>query len=252
MQRFQHKNVIISGASSGIGRATAHRIAKEGGNLGIFDINLERLKKTASELQAYGNQVCYLQCDVTNFDETSQVIDHLYHELGGIHALSHNAGILRCYHTHEMTLAEWNEVLAVNLTGTFNVNRHAIPHLLKNERSYIVNTSSIAADQPHPWMSAYAATKGAIKSFTRSIFIEYALQGLHANCVMPGSIKSDLADTFMVPTGANRDLVKTLIPLGESKPVSPDHVASVIAMLASDDAMHINGTEIVVDGGRIY
>ena len=252
MQRFQHKNVIISGASSGIGRAAAHRIASEGGNLGIFDINLTRLKETANELQVYGNQVCYLQCDVTNFDETKQVIDHLSGELGGVHALSHNAGILRCYHTHEMTIAEWNELMSVNLTGTFNVNRHAIPHLLKNKQSYLVNTSSIAVDQPHPWMSAYAATKGAIRSFTRSIFIEYFLQGLHANCVMPGSIKSDLGDNFSVPKGANRDLVKTLIPLGESKLVSPDHVASVIAMLASDDAMHINGTEIVVDGGRVY
>ena len=252
MQRFQQRNVLISGASSGIGRATAHRIAMEGGNVGIFDINLARLKEVAIELQAYGNQVCYSQCDITNYNETKQVIDQLGHELGGIQALSHNAGILRCYHTHEMTLDEWNELMTVNLTGTFSVNRHAIPHLLKNERSYIVNTSSIAVDQPHPWMSAYAATKGAIKSFTRSIFIEYFLQGLHANCVMPGSIKTDLGAAFTIPKGANAALVKTLIPMGESKMVSPDHVASVIAMLASDDAMHINGTEIVVDGGRVY
>lgn len=252
MQRFQQKNVLVSGAGSGIGRAAAHRIAKEGGNLGIFDINLARLKETAIELEAYGNQVCYLPCDVSNFNETKQVINHLSHELNGVHALSHNAGILRCYHTHEMTLDEWNELMAVNLTGTFSVNRHAIPHLLKNKQSYIVNTSSNAVDQPHPWMSAYAATKGAIRSFTRSIFIEYFLQGLHANCVMPGSIQTELADTFTVPEGANADLVKTLIPLGVSKMVSPDHVAGVIAMLASDDAMHINGTEMVVDGGRIY
>jgi NAD(P)-dependent dehydrogenase (short-subunit alcohol dehydrogenase family) len=252
MQRFQNKNVLISGASSGIGRAAAMRIAKEGGNLALFDINFDKLKDTVNELQCYGGKVCYQQCDVTNFTQVKEVIDHLGNELGGINALSHNAGILRCYHTHEMTLEQWNEVIAVNLTGTFNVNRHAIPHLLKHERSYLVNTSSIAIDQPHPWMSAYAATKGAIKSFTRSLFIEYFLQGLHANCVLPGSLKTELGAEFAVPPGGNRDLVKTLIPLGESKLVSPDHVASVIALLASDDAMHINGTEIVVDGGRIY
>ncbi len=156
------------------------------------------------------------------------------------------------YHTHEMTPEQWHEIININLTGTFNVNRHAIPHLIKNENSYLVNTSSIAIDQPHPWMSAYAASKGAIKSFTRSIFIEYFLQGLHANCVLPGSIKTDLGGDFSVPAGANRELIKTLIPLGESRPVSPDRVAGVIALLMSDDAMHINGTEITVDGGRIY
>jgi len=252
MQRFKNRNVMITGASSGIGKAAALRIAQEGGNLALVDINEEKLKITAQELKTLGHQVYYQKCDVSDFSATQQAIDHLCKELGGIHALSHNAGILRCYHTHEMTSQQWNEMISVNLTGTFNVNRHAIPHLLKNPRSYLVNTSSIAIDQPHPWMSAYAATKGAIKAFTRSIFIEYFLQGLHANCVLPGSIKSELGDDFTVPPGANRDLIKTLIPLGESRTVSPEHVASVIAMLTSDDAIHINGTEITVDGGRIF
>lgn len=252
LQRFHNRNVLISGAASGIGRAAAIRIAQEGGNLALIDIDLDKLNSLAEELTAFGGKVCVSKCDVRSFDETKDVIDRLSEQLGGIHALSHNAGILRCYHTHEMTPAQWDEIIAVNLTGTFNVNRHALAHLLKNERSYLVNTSSIAIDQPHPWMSAYAATKGAIKAFTRSIFIEYFLQGLRANCVLPGSVKSDLAGEFSVPEGANRELVKTLIPLGESRLVSPAHVAGVIAMLASDDAMHINGTEITVDGGRVY
>ncbi|MBA3662345.1 MAG: SDR family oxidoreductase [Gammaproteobacteria bacterium] len=252
MQRFQNKNVMITGAASGIGRAAALRIAQEGGNLALLDINLTKLKDVAQELNTYGNKIFYSKCDVSNFEETGQVIATLCQEIGGIQALSHNVGILRCYHTHEMTLEQWNEVIAVNLTGTFNVNRHAIPYLLKNKVSYLVNTSSNAIDQPHPWMSAYAAAKGAIKSFTRSLFIEYCLQGLHANCVLPGSIKTDLAETFMVPEGGNRELIKTLIPLGESKLVNPDHVAGVIALLTSDDAFHINGTEITVDGGKIF
>ena len=252
MQRFQNKNVMITGAASGIGRAAAIRIAQEGGNLALLDINPNGLQTVAEELKSYGNKIVYSVCDVSNFEETKQVIDGLCLELGGIQALSHNAGFLRCYHTHEMTLEQWNEIIAINLTGTFSVNRHALPHLLKNKTSYLVNTSSTAIDQPHPWLAAYAATKGAIKSFTRSLFIEYCLQGLHANCVLPGSIKSGLGDNFSVPEGGNRDLIKTLIPLGESKQVSPDHVAGVIALLASEDAIHINGTEINVDGGRIF
>jgi NAD(P)-dependent dehydrogenase (short-subunit alcohol dehydrogenase family) len=250
--RFQNRNVLITGAGSGIGKAAAIRIASEGGNLALMDVSKEKLASITQELEKYQTNVVTAACNVADFNQTKEAIDYLSNELNGIHALSHNAGILRCYHTHEMTSEQWNEIMNVNLTGTFHVNRHTIPHLLKNERSYLVNTSSIAIDQPHPWMSAYAATKGAIKAFTRSIFIEYFLQGLHANCVLPGSIKSELGGQFNVPEGANRDLVKTLIPLGESRLVSPEHVAGVIALLTSDDAIHINGTEITVDGGRIF
>lgn len=252
LNRFTNRNVMITGAGSGIGRAAAIRIASEGGNLALLDINVEKLKTLADELEKFGNKVVWAACDVSRFNDTREAIDHLSHELGGMQALSHNAGILRCYHTHEMTSEQWNEMLNINLTGTFHVNRHALPHLLKNKNSYLVNTSSIAIDQPHPWMSAYAATKGAIKAFTRSIFIEYFLQGLHANCILPGSIQSELGSQFSIPEGGNPDLVKTLIPLGESRCVSPEQVAGVIALLTSDDALHINGTEFTVDGGRIF
>jgi NAD(P)-dependent dehydrogenase (short-subunit alcohol dehydrogenase family) len=253
MNRFKNRNVMVTGAASGIGRAAAVRIASEGGNLALIDINHNKLQEVLNEItKEYNVKVVFEKCNVADFDQTKKTIDKLATELGGIQALSHNAGILRTYHTHEMTLDQWNEIIAINLTGTFNVNRHALPHLIKNKTSYLVNTASNAVDQPHPWLSAYAATKGGIKSFTRSLFIEYCLQGLHANCVMPGSIESDLAHTFRVPEGANRDLIKTLIPLGESKMVSADHVAGVIAMLLSDDACHINGTEIFVDGGKVF
>jgi NAD(P)-dependent dehydrogenase (short-subunit alcohol dehydrogenase family) len=169
-----------------------------------------------------------------------------------IHALSHNAGILRCYLTHEMTPSQWNEVINVNLTGTFNVNRHAIPHLLKNERSYIVNTSSNVVDQTPPWMAAYCASKGAIKAFTRALAIEYSFQGLHANCVLPGNIQTELAAGFRIPEGANPNLVNLIPPPGAIKFVSPDYVAGVVALLMSNEGDHINGTEITIDGGRIF
>jgi len=253
MKRFVKKNILITGAAAGIGRAAAIRIASEGGNLALLDLNEERLEQVANEIiRDYKVQVKFGVCNVADFDQTREVIDKLVKEINGIHSLSHNAGILRCYHTHEMTLEQWNEVISINLTGTFNVNRHAIPHLLKNKVSYLVNTASIAANYRHPWMAAYAASKGAIVSFTQSLFIEYFLQGLRANCVMPGSIRSDLSQTFKMPEGANPDLIKTLIPLGESKMVEAEYVASVIAMLLSDDAFHINGTEINVDGGKIF
>lgn len=251
MQRFQNKNVLITGAASGIGRAAALRIAREGGHVALLDIDLEKLKQVVQELEPYSNKISYCKCNVADFQEVEECIHTLCEDLGGIQALSHNAGILRCYNTHEMTVEQWNEVISVNLNGTFNVNRHALPYLLKNKSSSIVNTSSIAAYYRHPWMSAYSATKGAIKSFTRSLFIEYCQQGLRANCVLPGSIDTPLGRAFQIPKGANPELIKTLAPFGTAVEVSPDHVAAAIAFLASDDASHINGTEISIDGGKI-
>lgn len=242
---------MITGAASGIGRAAAVRVASEGGNLALLDIDSVALKNLVKELKHNSNKVVYAQCDVTNFQETRKVIDDLCEQMGSIQALSHNAGILRCYNTHEMTFDQWNEIISVNLTGTFNVNRHAIPHLIKNPTSYLVNTSSLAAECPHPWLTAYAASKGGIKSFTRSLFIEYALQGLRANCILPGGFKTKLAGQFSIPPGANPDLVKYLNPLGKDNEADTIHIAGVIALLLSDDAFHINGTEIAVDGGKI-
>jgi NAD(P)-dependent dehydrogenase (short-subunit alcohol dehydrogenase family) len=252
MKRFTNKNVLITGAASGIGHAAATRIASEGGNLALLDVNGDKLAQVAHELsEKYAVNVIYEKCNVADFEEVKAAIDLSCEQLGGIQALSHNAGILRCYNTHEMTLEQWNEVISVNLTGTFNVNRHALRHLLKNKHSYVVNTSSIAAYYRHPWMSAYSATKGAIKSFTRSLFIEYAQQGLRANCVLPGSIDTPLGRSFQIPEGADPKLLKSLVPFDHATLVSPESVAAAIAFLASDDAFHINGTEISIDGGKI-
>jgi len=251
LSRLKNKNVLITGAASGIGRAAAFRIAQEEGRLALLDINIERLKDVAEEIRQQGGKVSYRTCDVSDFDQTQKMIEELSQDVGGIHALSHNAGILECYNTHEMTLEQWNKLILVNLTGTFIVNRHVLPHLLKNKCSYLVNTSSTAAEQPHPWMAAYAATKGAIKSFTRSLFVEYSLQGLHANCILPGGFITDLAGNFKIPEGANPVLLKTLCPLGKPNEVSTEYIAGVIALLVSDDAFHINGIEIPVDGGKI-
>lgn len=252
MQRFKNRNVLITGAANGIGRAAAQRIVQEGGNVGLLDRDEVKLKEFVKQLSSYDAQVVYDVCDVSDFNQTQQAIDNVVASLGGIQALSHNAGILRTYHLHEMTASQWDELMSVNLTGTFNVNRHALPHLLKNECSYLVNTSSNSADFRHPWLAAYAATKGAIKSFTRSLYVEYFLQGLRANCVMPGSIESQLSRDFEVPQGGNRELLKSLNARGMNYMVDAEHIAGTIAFLASDDAYHINGTEVTVDGGKFF
>ncbi|QWU99306.1 MULTISPECIES: SDR family NAD(P)-dependent oxidoreductase [Francisella] len=251
MKRFINRNIVVTGAASGIGLAVCHRIAAEGGNIAMVDWDSKRLSLAVNELQKYNTNIKPYICDVQSENSVTTVTRDIKNDFQYIHALNHNAGILKIYNTHEMTLEEFQEIININLIGTFLINKSFIPLLLKNEVSYLVNMSSIAEFHPHPWMSAYSATKGAIKSFTRSLFIEYHKQGLRANCISPGSVTTRLADNFIIPQGADSDIIKYLVPFGEPHMVTPDKIAGVIAMLCSDDAYHINGTEIIADGGRI-
>lgn len=250
MHRFLNRNVLITGAASGIGRAAAFRMAAEGANLAQIDIDLRKLEETARMLkERYKTRVEYEQCHIAYPDAVQKSIDRLSQLCGGIHAVSHNVGILRSYHTHQMTPEQWNEIMSVNLSGTFYVNRYALPHLLKNKASYIVNTSSCASTQPHPWLAAYAATKGGILSFTRSLSLEYSLQGVRANCILPGGIDTPLARSFTIPEGGNPVLLSSMLRFGKAAWIPPEKVAATIAFLASDDASHVNGAELFVDGG---
>jgi len=249
MKRFEAKNVVITGAAAGIGQATAQRIAEEGGTCALIDLNAEGLTATKALVDAQGTKSWTYECNVTDGAGVKKVIDQAAQDMGGFDTLIHCAGILRTYHTHEMTFEQWHEIIDVNLNGTFYVNHAALPHLLKNRYSAIVNCSSTSALGSHPWMSAYAASKGGILSFTRALYQEYVKQGLRANCVVPGGIATALHGNFRAPEGADMDLLKGAMPfVGMAK---PQHAASVIAFLASDDARYINGTEIRADGGAL-
>lgn len=249
MKRFEGRNVVVTGAAAGIGQATAKRIAEEGGNVALIDLSLSGLTSTRSLIQATGVRSWLYECNVADRLQVNEVVEAIAEETGGFDTLLHCAGILRTYHTHEMTAEQWHEVIDVNLHGTFYVNHACLRHLLANRHSVIVNTASTAALGSHPWMAAYAASKGGIISFTRSLYQEYVKQGLRANCVVPGGIATALHQDFKAPEGADMDLLKGTMPfVGFAKPV---HAASVIAFLASDDARYINGTEVRADGGAL-
>jgi len=249
MKRFEGKNVVITGAAAGIGQATAERIAEEGGNVALIDINAEGLSATKQACEGHGAKVWTYECNVTDGHGVKKVIDQAAEDMGGFDTLIHCAGILRTYHTHEMTFEQWHQIIDINLNGTFYVNQAALQHLLKNRFSSLVNCSSTSALGSHPWMAAYAASKGGILSMTRALYQEYVKQGLRANCVVPGGIATSLHGDFKAPEGADMELLKGAMPfVGFAK---PRHAASVIAFLASDDARYINGTEIRADGGAL-
>ncbi len=249
MKRFEGKNVVITGAAQGIGQATAKRIAEEGGNVALIDINEDGLGATKSIVDGLGVRSWVYGCDVTDGGRVKEVIDQAAKDTGGFNTLLHIAGILRTYHTETMTFDQWHQIININLNGTFYTNQAALPHLLANKYSCIVNMASTAAIGSHPWMSAYAASKGGVVSFTRALYIEYVKRGLRANCVVGGGIATALHQDFKAPEGADMELLRGAMPhVGFA---TPGHAASVIAFLASDDARYVNGTEVRADGGAL-
>ncbi|MFJ9695169.1 SDR family NAD(P)-dependent oxidoreductase [Kitasatospora sp. NPDC101183] len=251
MERFSGRNVLVTGGGSGIGRATVHRMLAEGGNVVAVDVDENGLKRTLDRAQADGtaDRLTVQVLDISDENAVVAGVAEAVAGLGGLDVLVNAAGILRSAHTHETTLAFWNKVLAVNLTGTFLMTREALPALLAGGKGVVVNFSSTSATFAHPYMAAYAATKGGIQSFTHAIALEYAKQGLRAVCVAPGSIDSGMTNNPGLPADADLSLLAKLSPALGHGFAGPETVAGVIAMLASDDGAFVTGTEIRIDGG---
>ncbi|KJF20785.1 SDR family NAD(P)-dependent oxidoreductase [Rhodococcus sp. AD45-ID] len=251
MNRFDNKRVLISGAGSGIGQATVARILEEGGTVVAADISEAGLELTraAAAAAGHGDRLTVVTVDISKEDSVRQQIGSAITALGGLDVLVNAAGILRSERTHEMSLDFWNTVIGVNLTGTFLMTREALPALLESGSGVVVNFSSTSATFAHPYMAAYAASKGGIQSFTHALALEYSKQGLRAVAVAPGSIASGMTSDPGFPADIDYTLLGKLLPAIGDGFAPPSAVAGVIAMLASDDGSFVTGTEIRIDGG---
>ena len=243
MKRFKDKVVLVTGAGTGIGRSTALRMDAEGAILIIIDINEDELIKTKSMLK--------------NKESTAKVLDistiadvkKFFKDLNKLDALINVAGILRFDNSHEVQIDDWEKILNVNLTGTFFMCSYALPLLLKSKGA-IVNVSSSAALGSHAWTAAYSASKGGISAFSKTLAVEYGMEGLNVNCVCPASIETPMSTNPNMPKDIDTRLLKKIMPIdGVNR--SPDEIASTIAFLASEDAIHINGIDLRVDGGLL-
>jgi NAD(P)-dependent dehydrogenase (short-subunit alcohol dehydrogenase family) len=260
MNRLEGNRILVTGAASGIGQATALRLLDEGATVVAADIAADGLGKTAARAgeAATGDRLTTLEMNVGDEDSVVDGVSRAVETLGGLDSVVNAAGILRASHTHQTSAEQWNQIITVNLTGTFLVVREALPALLANRRSTIVNFSSTSASFAHPYMAAYAASKGGIQAFTHSLALEYARDGLRAVSVAPGSIKSALTDATggYIPEDADWSLFTRLMPIlpttvesSRAGMAEPAVVAGVIAMLVSEDGAFITGTEIRIDGG---
>lgn len=247
MARFAGKVVLITGAASGIGKASALRIASEGGQIACVDRDEVALKTVVDEIGKLSGSAQAFVCDITHEEAVKSTVMKVIQRLGQIDALCNIAGVLRFDHTHEVAMSDYDTVMNVNARGTLMMCKAAIPHLLKT-KGFIVNMSSSAALGAHAWTIAYSASKGAVLSMTKCIAVEYMLQGLNCNAVCPAGIETPMTEDVELPVNADmRLLQKVMLPDGSFSPAND--VASVVAFLACEDANHINGEQIRVDGG---
>ncbi|HUN38574.1 MAG TPA: SDR family oxidoreductase, partial [Trebonia sp.] len=231
MDRFTGRRVLLTGAGSGIGQATALRLLSEGGTVFATDISADGLADTAGRAakESLDERLTTAVMDVSDEPAVRDVVARAAAALGGLDVLVNAAGILRGAHTHDCSLDLWNHLLAVNLTGTFLVTREALPALLASEHGVIVNFSSTSASFAHPYMAAYAASKGGVQSFTHAIALEYSKQGLRAACVVPGGIATALTKGLAshMPTDIEPALFTKLRPALGKGYGRPESVAAV-------------------------
>ena len=247
MERFKDKIVVITGAGSGIGRSTALRLDSEGATSIIVDVNESQLEETLAMMSNSKSSSKVL--DISSIEDSKICFEDIRETYKKLDALINIAGILRFDNSHEVQIEDWNKILNINLTGTFFMCSHALPMLLESKGA-IVNVSSTAALGAHAWTAAYSASKGGISAFSKTLAVEYGMKGLNINCVCPASIETPMSTNPIMPKDIDTRLLKKIMPLdGVNR--SPDDIASTIAFLASDDAIHINGIDLRVDGGLL-
>lgn len=245
MDRYGGRVVLLTGGASGIGRATVHRLVAEGATVVAVDVDADGLAETAAGA-AEPASVKPLVGDVSDPTLAPRAVAAALDVGGRLDLLVNGAGTLRFEHSHEADMDAWGRVLDVNLTGAMRCCRAALPALLADGGGAIVNVSSTSARFGHPWAAAYAASKGGLLALTQTLAVEYAAQGLRVNAVCPGSIDTPITGAFQLPEGGDARLLRRIMaPTGMA---GPEVVAAAIAYLGSDDARHVNGIDLRVDG----
>ncbi len=237
------KTVFITGASVGIGRACAVKFAKEGAKVVLADIDHEKLLSVKEEVEKLSKDVLMLECDVSNAESVNKAFEKAAEAFGGVDILVNNAGIWRLMSDFELIPDETVEKFVnVNILGTFNCTREALPYMKEKGWGRIINIGSVAGEYGNAKMTVYSATKGAVISFTKALAKEVAQNGILVNCVSPGTVSpSENADMDYVQSNELSYLGRT---------GSANENADLVSFLASDEASYISGQNILIDGCR--
>lgn len=242
---FENKTAVITGGSRGIGLAIAKKLAEGGANIAVLYVGDETEGKAAkAELEQYGTKVEQYFCDVSDFEKSKAVCEQVIEEFGKVDILINNAGITRDKLVLNMDEKDFDEVINVNLKGTFNMIKHFYKHFMKNRGGRIVSTSSIVGLIGNAGQANYSASKAGIIGLTKSVARELAGRNVTVNAVAPGYIGTDM--TNVLPDKV-KETMKAQIPA--KRIGTPEDVANVVAFLCSDEAAYVTGEVIRVDGG---
>ena len=242
------KSALVTGGARGIGRATCLMLARAGASVAVnYRVESPSANLLVEEIESAGGDAFSLSADISKRPEAEMMVDETVSRFGSIDILVNNAGIWRSSPIEEMSDGEWDEMIAVNLTGTFNCVRAAVPAMKEARSGRIVNIASTAGQRGESFSSHYAATKGGVISLTKSLAVELAPFGILVNCVAPGWVVTDMTRDDLL--GARRDAILQTIPLARAG--TPDEIAGAVLYLASELSTFVTGEILNVNGGAV-
>ena len=252
MPTLTGRRAIVTGAASGIGRATAMLLAAEGAAVVVGDHDIDGAVRVADEMRAGGGQATAVCCDVTIGDDCRHLVASAVEQLGGLDILVNSAGIIRRANVVDTTEAEWNRVMAVNVGAVFLTGKHAVPIMAAGGGGAIVNIGSGWGLKGGVNAASYCASKGAVVNLTRAMAIDHGPAGIRVNCVCPGDTDTPMLRSEAKQLGADETefladaAIRPLARLG-----TPEDIARAVAYLVSDEAGWVTGAVLVVDGGGL-
>lgn len=238
------KVALVTGAAQGIGKAVALLLARNGADIVISDINLEKAEETAKEVQALGQKALATKVDVATLGDVEKMVEAILAQFGKVDILVNNAGIARDKLILRMTEEDWDAVLNINLKGTFNCTKAVVRHMSKQRSGKIVNIASVVGEMGNAGQGNYAASKAGVIGFTKTIAREFAQRGINVNAIAPGYIETPMTDAL--PDKAKEEL-KRLIPMDRLG--KPEDVAEAVLFLVSEASSYITGHVLNVNGG---
>ncbi|CAM3336675.1 SDR family NAD(P)-dependent oxidoreductase [Kibdelosporangium persicum] len=251
-RRFHGKVVVITGATSGIGRATALAFAAQGAKVGFCGRRTQLGHEVVAQIRRAGGEAHYVQADVRHEDQVKSFVDQIVARYGRLDIAVNNAGIRGPGLPHEVKLAEWDDVLNTNTRGTFLAIKHEVPHMLRNKGGVIVCTSSLSAERARPDGAAYSASKAGINGLVKAVALAYATQGIRINAIMPGTTDTPFSRPPGIPDPDWERFKALWGPLnvgGMERMATADEIAAAVLGLASGDFPFMTGACVHVDGG---
>ena len=243
--KLKDKVALVTGASRGLGKAIALKLAAEGARVTVnYTKSVDKAEEVVKEIISRGGSAAAMRADITSLPEVEKMVDSLYEQFGRIDILVNNAGVTKDELLLSMTPEDWDIVIKTNLGGLFNCTKAVAKYMMVQKSGRIINISSVAGERGGRGQSNYAASKGGINAFTRSVAMELAPKKITVNAVAPGVVETEMSSTVIRRA---KDIILDAVAL--KRLGQPEEVAKVVAFLASDDSSYITGEVIRVDGG---